>query len=78
MFDRQEIIHRFAARDCLSRCRYSSAPYTALSDFLDHLRRRGWDEQAISRMQAMVLQSLSDRDTLSRDNSGSPTAESIP
>jgi hypothetical protein len=68
MFDRKNILDRLAARTCLSRCRYSAAPFTALSDFLDELRERGWDESALARMEAMVRDSLHGRDNMSPCN----------
>lgn len=53
-----DIIFRLAARTCLSQCRRSPAPFTALADYLDELRRRGWSEGAVSTVTFIVLKSL--------------------
>ena len=61
-----DVLFRLAARACLSQCRQSPAPFTALADFLDELRRRGWSDGAVSTVTFIVLKSLRGSDMVSR------------
>lgn len=53
-------VNRFngAVHECLELCYRSPAPLACLAEYLEKLRADGWREQAIDKVQAMVLRML--------------------
>lgn len=63
---------RLAAQDCLARYHESAMPFTALADYLDELRQRGWSEGAISAVAFIVAKSLNANEVVWRDGTEWP------
>lgn len=55
---RTEILIGLAVQTCLAQCCASSSPFVCLTDFMDELRDRGWNEESVSAVELGVVKSL--------------------
>ena len=63
---------RLAAQVCLARYHESAMPFTALADYLEELRQRGWSEGTISAVAFIVAKSLNANEIEWRDGTEQP------
>jgi hypothetical protein len=49
---------RLAIACCIHQCSHSPTPLTCLQDYLDGLRERGWDDDALSHVKRGVLMAI--------------------
>jgi hypothetical protein len=57
---RTENAIKFAVVCCIYQCSNSPAPLTCLQDYLDGLRKGGWDDDALSHVKRDVLRAIID------------------
>lgn len=70
MTPRTENAIRLAVACCIHQCCESPAPLTCLQDYLEGLRKGGWDDDSLDRVRNDVLRDILDAEPPREEDDG--------